>query len=465
MSRARRIFSVVATVAASAAILGAVEFVTRGATVHAGAIELLSPKWLRLLALLPYLWLVKGASLADFSWPQQALSVGARALLVAALAIALARPSRVDERRAVCTVALVDVSDSVSDRQLDDARAYLSQLRAEQAKHADDTLHLVTFAGRPHLVPLPPPSQPLPPDALARPTARGEKGDASDLQAALQLAYGLYPPGTLERAVLLTDGNQTQGDLLAEAAVADRHGVRLFARPFAAEHDDEVLVRELRVPPGVRLGAPFTVTADVYASRAVDATVTLYQDDFVNPLDGRKRLRLEAGRNVVSFKSEVRDPGFVSYRVQVALPADFHDRFPRNNQAVSSVAVKGRPRVLYVEGEPQASSYLTQALTRENFDVDTRGPYGLPGSLKDLLKYDLVIVSDVPASYLGLNQMQALESYVRDAGGGFVMAGGENSFGAGGWQNSPVEKANMRVARLSMVRTAISSRYGRSFLK
>ena len=30
---------------------------------------------------------------------------------------------------------------------------------------------------------------------------------------------------------------------------------------------------------------------------------------------------------------------------------------------------------------------------------------------------------------------------------------------------SPVENARMRVARLSMVRTVISSRYGRSFLK
>src|SRR5206468_3908544 len=142
--------------------------------------------------------------------------------------------------------------------------------------------------------------------------------------------------------------------------------------PFAAEHDDEVLVRELRVPPAseVRLGAPFAVTAEIYASRAVDATVTLYQDDFPNPLDPRRRLALAPGRNVVAFKSEVKDPGFVGYRLQVALPPEFHDRFPRNNAAVSSVAVRGKPRVLYVEGEPQASSYLASALTRESFDVD-----------------------------------------------------------------------------------------------
>src|SRR5205823_3028085 len=132
--------------------------------------------------------------------------------------------------------------------------------------------------------------------------------------------------------------------------------------------------------------------------------------------------------NSFTFKSSVADPGFVTYRIAVSgLPGDFHDRFPANDSAVSSVAVKGRPRILYVEGEPQASALLSRALEREQLDVDVRGPYGLPGSLKDLLKYDLVLVSDVPATYLGESQMAALESYVRDAGGGFLMAGGENS--------------------------------------
>jgi uncharacterized membrane protein len=87
-----------------------------------------------------------------------------------------------------------------------------------------------------------------------------------------------------------------------------------------------------------------------------------------------------------------------------------------------------------------SAGYLKRALEHENMDVEVRGPTGLPSSTKELEKYDLVMVSDVPAHFVGMGQMQALESYVRDLGGGLVMAGGEDSFGSGGYQGTRMEK-------------------------
>jgi Ca-activated chloride channel homolog len=69
-----------------------------------------------------------------------------------------------------------------------------------------------------------------------------------------------------------------------------------------------------------------------------------------------------------------------------------------------------------------------------------RGARGLPTSAKELERFDLVLISDVPSMFLGLAQMQALESYVRDLGGGFIMSGGQDSFGSGGYQGTRVEK-------------------------
>src|SRR6185369_8505301 len=106
----------------------------------------------------------------------------------------------------------------------------------------------------------------------------------------------------------------------------------------------------------------------------------------------------------------------------------------------SSIAVKGKPRVLYVEGEPSAANYLSNALRRENIDVEVRSSYGIPRSPKDLQRFDLVLMSDVPAAFVSVDQMAAIEGYVRDLGGGFIMAGGENSFGSGGWTGSRLEK-------------------------
>ena len=54
--------------------------------------------------------------------------------------------------------------------------------------------------------------------------------------------------------------------------------------------------------------------------------------------------------------------------------------------------------------------------------------------------YDLVILSDVAQTFVGPAQMAAIEAYVRDLGGGFIMAGGENSFGSGGYTGSRLEK-------------------------
>lgn len=398
-------------------------------------VVLLRPSALWLLALLPLVLLALRWSLVDLSRAQQRLSALVRMLLLAALALALARPSTIGARQAVSTVLLVDVSSSMSDRQLEAARKLVEAARA--ARHGDDTLALVTFGQKPRRVELPPDGTPLGSDALARHDA-----DASDLAAALTLAYGLYPPGTLPRAVLVSDGNETEGDLASEAEEAARRGVRVSYVTFPRRQDDEVLVRSLTLPSGVKVGAPFEVTAEIYSSRAQPAVVTLYRDEFINPLEGRKTVALAAGANTVKWKSEVAQAGFTTFKavVSAAPKQPLFDTQAGNNAAVASIAVKGKPRVLYVEGEPASSAYLANALQRENIDVDVRTSYGLPSSPQKLAAYDLVILSDVAQTFVGPEQMAAIEAYVRDLGGGFIMAGGENSFGSGGYTGSRLEK-------------------------
>jgi secreted protein with Ig-like and vWFA domain len=390
-------------------------------------IELLRPRALWALFALPLVFLVLRRSLVDLSRAQQWLSASVRALLLLLGIFALARPSTLAQRRVVSAVALVDVSDSITDGQLQAAQKKVQELRA--ARRGNDTLRLVTFGEHPRVMELPPDGQPI---VLQR-----HDGTGSDLEAALQLAYGLHAPGTIKRALVISDGNETSGDIGAEAFAARARGVRVHTMSFGAEQADEVLVRSVHVPGDVKIGGPFEVTAEVYASREGEATLTLYRDEFVNPMDGKKTVHLAAGANVVKWKSEVLQPGFTTYK---AVLTAAHDHFKGNNQATASLAVKGKPRILYVEGEPAASNHLASALRRENIDVEVRTSYGLPRSPKELQRFDLVLVSDVPAAFVSVDQMAALEGYVRDLGGGFIMAGGENSFGSGGWTGSRIEK-------------------------
>ncbi len=397
-------------------------------------VELLAPTRLHLIALVPFFFLVRVSSLTDLSMTQQVLQSTLRSLVIAAVAIAMARPSWITHDDKVATVVLVDVSDSVSDKQLAAARTYVDELDKSKG---DGSLQVITFAEKPRVVHAD--DGKLDTAKIARHTG----ADAgTDVQAAMQLAYGLYPEGHSSRMVILTDGNQTAGDLAIEAYRAKDMKVRISWKTFAEDRVDEVRVVGLSVPDEIKTGQPFEVTAEVWSTHEDKSTLALAQDEFPNPLEPSKTVTLHEGVNRIKFKSEAAHAGAVTYRVRLAHVE--RDTEKANNAAVITAPVKGRPNVLYVEGgvlrEPGSAGYLQRALQHENIDVEVRGPRGIPANPKDLEKYDLVLVSDVPAQFMGAGQMAALDTYVSQMGGGLIMAGGEDSFGSGGYQGTRIEQ-------------------------
>jgi hypothetical protein len=71
---------------------------------------------------------------------------------VALLALGLSRLARTATTQKVCTVYLVDVSESVPDLALEDARAEIQ--KGLDAKAEDGLVRVITFARRPRAVPL-----------------------------------------------------------------------------------------------------------------------------------------------------------------------------------------------------------------------------------------------------------------------------------------------------------------------
>jgi Ca-activated chloride channel homolog len=396
-------------------------------------IDLLSPSWLHLVAIVPAFFVIRVLSLTDLSVLQQVVQATLRSLVVAGLALALARPSWITRTSKLATIALVDVSDSISDHQLAQAKQYVDELEHAQG---DGSLQLVTFAEKPRVV------RKQDGKPLSASIARHPNGGAgTDIQAAMQLAYGIYPDGHLPRMVILTDGNQTEGDVAVEAYRAKDLGVRVSWRVFDPDPTPEVRVVGLTVPDDIKVGQPYEVTAEVWSTDAQNVTLALQQDDFPNGLEPQKTVDLREGKNIVKFKSDAKHAGSTTYHLRLAKYE--RDTEKQNNEAVMTAPVKGRPNVLYVEGgvlrEPGAAGYLQRALEHENIDVTVRGPAGIPSSAKELEKFDLVIVSDVPAHLMGAGQMAALDAYVKTIGGGLIMAGGEDSFGSGGYERTMIE--------------------------
>ncbi len=414
--------------------------------VGAKPITLLAPDWLHLVAIIPAFFVLRVLSLTDLSVLQQVVQASLRSLVIAGIAIALARPSWITQTNKVSTVVLIDVSDSISDKQLSAAKDYVDQI---ESKVGDGNLQLVTFAEKPTAVRKPEGQK------LSAAIARHAGGGAgTDIQSAMQLAYGLFPDGYLPRIVMVTDGNQTEGDAAVEAYRARDLHVPVSWRTFDQDKTSEVRVVGVTVPDDIKVGQPFDVTAEVWSTEKQNVTLALQQDEFPNGLEPQKTLDLHEGKNIVKFKSDAKRAGATTYRLRLAKFE--HDTEPQNNQAVMTAPVKGKPSVLYVEGgilrEPGAASYLKKALEHENIDVEVRGPTGIPTDPKALEKYDLVIVSDVPAYLMGNASMLALDRYVKELGGGLIMAGGEDSFGSGGYENTMVE--NMMPVRFDSTKTS-----------
>ena len=410
--------------------------------------ELLSPRMLGIALLAPYFLWVIGRSLADLPWPQRIFSALLRVAFVALLALGLSRLARTATTQKIATVYIVDVSESVPDAAIEDARVEIQH--AYDQKPEDALIRIITFSQRPQVLTMEDGATKVPElkrhDAVddesgADKAARGKKRGldaASDIGSALQLAYGLYPAGYLRRAVLYTDGVQTDGDLLAEANRAREFGVKVFTIPYKRPVPGEVALRELRVPDKVNVGEPFELHANIFSSRPQKAKAVLKQGEAINGLDGVRTLDLQAGDNDVTFKSVVRVAGEVTYQLELSDIQE--DRFTENNRYAVTAAVPGKPAVLYVEGNTTRASYLASALSAQELDVDVRGPRELPSSLRELERYDFVILSDAPADAVTLTQQDAIESYVRDLGGGFLFAGGESGYGLGGWYHSTIER-------------------------
>jgi Ca-activated chloride channel family protein len=405
------------------------------AWVHRGTeYRLLAPRMAGLVLLAPYLIWVVGRSLADLPLVQRIASSFLRLTFVAILALGLARLARTTTSQRVCTVVLVDVSDSVSDAALEDERNEVAKLVA--AKPPEDRIRVVTFAERPRVVAMT--DDEANPVVARESIARHGQGQDSgtDIAAALELSYGLFPEGYLRHVVMLTDGVQTDGDLLAEANRAKDFGIEVSVMPLRGAVPGEVALRELRLPDHVREQETFDLHAQVFSSVRQTVRLSLKQGDLINGLDGIKTVSLEAGDNDVVFKSRAAVPGDVTYSLDVV--ESEHDHFTENNHATAVVAVVGMPVVLYVDGNVERSSYLPAALSAQQLNVDTVDP--LPATLREAEKYDFIVLSDMPAERVSLAQQEVIEEFVRDLGGGFLFAGGENGYGLGGWQHSTVER-------------------------
>ncbi len=378
------------------------------------------------------LWWFHRGSLRPMSlWRRRAL-LGVRSALVVIALLALAGPAwkEMTDRQAV--IFILDHSQSQGPSGIQAAHQRTSRLAAELPATAQ-----VGFlsAGNSTVVrKSPAPGADLPdPD----PSLLDQDGGQTDLAAAVSLASALFPPGTSRRLVLVGDGQQTRGDLESAARDAALLDVVIDAVPIAGQRRADVRVARLTSSKSrSHEGASVELRAEVESSLDGKGVIRLFE----NGVEVESRpLELSVGQQtseVFRVVPETRD--LYTYRVRAE---GFEgDTIHENDEAMTLVDVRGRPLLLYVEGEQDEAHYLAEAMAKEGIRLQIRSPEAFPQTLQEMAGYDGLILSDVPAHKLTEQSMTTVRDYVEKLGGGFVMIGGKNSFGVGGYYRTPIEE-------------------------
>ena len=383
------------------------------------------------LAIIPYLWWVRRDTAMDLSRKHLKLSTLLRSALVVGLVLALMQPVLYKSSSAISVIYLLDVSSSVHPGAIKGALEWITKTNdAGRPDHAQ----FVAFG-----------SNSLPFDTveeLRKVKVTGERREGSvdtsetDLAGALDRALRSFSPNHLKRAVLISDGNENSGNIAGALARLNRENVHVFTSPIESRVSRDVWVETVMAPPSVTADEQFPIEVHVYSQFATSGTVTLRKGS--ETLES-KTVQLEQGLNRIAFSARVKDEtSTVTLEASVAAK---EDSFDANNAFRQPVVVNGRPRILYVESHEASAQYLRRALESEGLIVDVIAPETLPSAVSQLDPYEAVIMSDVDPKTISSQQKQAVETYVKELGGGFILAGGENTYGKDGYSDTPIEKA------------------------
>ncbi len=390
--------------------------------------QLTHPSWLWLLPLV-WAWVVLWTLKSDIQigkwrrWTAMSLRLAGVTLVVLAIAgLQWMRPLE-----GVNVFFLLDRSDSIPSYQQEAARSYVNQ--AYEDKKKDDRIGLLVFGADAALEWSA--NTIIETNSTAVLAVIGS--ERTDIAAAVRLGTAAFPETGQKRLVLLSDGNENQGDALASVLAARPLDVTIDVIPLGVQRSNDLSLQKLGLPARVKKGQTFETKIFVQTDRAQTATVRLYRND--QPL-GEQQIDLTPGKNLFTFPQTLEEPGFYTYGAFVEAQGD---SLPQNNRASGFVHVRGEPRVLLVSSDLSGDQPLLAALRSANLEVAATGLSSFPASLAEMQSYDSIFISNLAAGDLGLDAMKLLESAVRDFGVGLVCVGGDQTYAAGSYRGTPLE--------------------------
>ena len=418
------------------------------------------PGYLSLLLFLPVMWYFSFRSLAALGNARRILVILLRSIVFTVFVLALANVQflRTSDRMAV--IYLLDQSESIPAAKRQWMLNYVVQDVKEHRRPGRNDLAGVIVFGRDALIEVPPFDDDIP--NVGRIEAQLGNTDATNLESALQLAQASFPEGSVKRIVIVTDGNENIGNARSVAPQLARNGIGIDVVPVTLNARAEIVVEKVSIPADIRIGQPSNINIvlqNYSETLTIPGKVRITQHLGPNEtlIVPETAVALPPGKTVLRFPHAIDAPAPYRFRATFTADNPADDHLSQNNTASAFTHVQGKGRILLIENfeNPGEFDFLVQRLRENKIETDIMPSNQLFTSLSELQAYDSVILANVPRASavegdeIDSNQVAAfsddqIRMLVRNTeqfGSGLVMLGGANSFGAGGWANTELEKA------------------------
>ncbi|NWK56411.1 VWA domain-containing protein [Verrucomicrobiaceae bacterium N1E253] len=340
-----------------------------------------------------------------------------RLLLLATLSVLLTDP-RIDRQQdALDLWVLLDRSESTEDL-VDKGLPEWKKLLLSSKTTSRDQLHILDYAAE---------VSEQKPGTETSVFTGNRKLTRTNL--AIQNALALSPEDRPSRILIFTDGYSTE-PLTDSVSKLANLGIPVDFRLVREESSNDFRVSRLHMPVRTQIGEPFAIEVTVRGH--TDGKIPLHIKRN-GQLLSETSVELIQGSGRVEFTDRIPQSGSYAYSAEI-LPE--HDAHPGNNRQERWIEVIGGPRVLLIS--KYTNDPLAAALRSQDYDVQI---VNHPESLRvgQLAGARSVIFNNIPAFEVPPAFQDALNFFVREQGGGFLMVGGKQSFGSGGYFQSAID--------------------------
>lgn len=257
------------------------------------------------------------------------------------------------------------------------------------------------------------------------PASRGETRTALALEDVLALA----DRDRHTRILAFTDGYSTE-PLGGIAEKLKSLEIPLDFRLLTAPQSVDWRVDRLELPARAQVGEPYVIDVALAGNSDAEIPLVIVRD---GQELGKTLVKIAEGKGTFRFTDRLASPGGHRYEVSIAPEKD---AFPGNNRFEGWVDIVAGPRVVLLTkypDDPVAAILRAQGFLVEMHTDASQLTVGNLAGAKN------VIFNNVPAWEVPIEFLKALDFFVTSQGGGLMMIGGKQSFGAGGYFESPLD--------------------------